>query len=232
MRVLDLSLVKSTVYRNLVYHAKIHRLNNIQERVSHLLKQFGLWERRNDIVSTLSKGMMQKLAIARSLLHDPDILVFDEPTAGLDPNAQFEIRNLIREFAKLGRTVFLSSHNLHEVQEICSHIAIISKGRIIACDRLEKLREAYARPIVYVTFPREVVEDLEYMRQIRTCVKGLSFVKDCEIEDGVLRVELEDFRFSSDLNEFLVKEKVPVLELRKGTYSLEELYMSLVRENG
>lgn len=224
--------VYTTVYRNLVYHARIHRLNNIQERVFTFLNHFDLWERRNDLVNTLSKGMMQKLAIARSLLHDPEILVFDEPTAGLDPNAQFEIRNLIREFAKLGKTVFLSSHNLSEVQETCSHIAIINKGKIIVRDELKKLRETYAKPVVYITFPHEVTRNAEYVRQICIDIKKLSFVKNCEAESGALRVELEDFRFSSNLNEFLVKKRFPVLELRKGTYSLEELYSSLVKESG
>jgi ABC-2 type transport system ATP-binding protein len=222
----------ATVYRNLVYHARIHRLGNVEERVSHLLKQFDLWERRNDLVNTLSKGMMQKLAIARSLLHDPEVLIFDEPTAGLDPNAQFEIRNLIREFAKSGKTVFLSSHNLSEVQEICSHVAIINKGSIVAWDELKKLRETYAKPVVYVTFPSEAAKNSENLRKICENIKELRFVKNCEIEGEALRVELEDFRFSYKLNEFLVKKKLPVLELRKVTYSLEDLYSSVVKKSG
>ncbi|MFA7398764.1 MAG: ABC transporter ATP-binding protein, partial [Candidatus Bathyarchaeia archaeon] len=221
----------TTVYRNLAYHAKIQQIDNIEERVTEILKQFELWDKKDKSVNTLSKGMMQKLAIARSLLHDPDILFFDEPTSGLDPNTQMNIRNLVKELAKSGKTVLLSSHNLTEVQEICSHIAVINKGKIVVCDELRKLVEGIQdKAVMYITFSREIADDEKSLRNICRDIGDLNFVKECEVEDRMLRVALADYSLSPKLNQFMVEKNLPIVELKKKTQSIEDLYVSLVRE--
>ena len=222
-----------SVYGNLLYYGKIYGLKNVHERVIRLLKRFDLWRWRNLKAGALPDEAERKLAIARALLHDPELLIFDEPTSGLDSEGRLEIRRLLRKLARTGKTMFLSSNNFREVQEMCSHIAIINEGKIVACDELRKLRKKYAKPMIHVRFHPKIAGNRKQMKEICNDIRALGFVRNCMVKaDGVLHVELEDFRFSSKLNEFLVRRGLPVLEFKKRMRSLEDLYGSLVKESG
>jgi ABC-2 type transport system ATP-binding protein len=109
-------------------------------RIEEVLKLVGLVDRAGDKVSSYSKGMRQKLAIARAMVHDPELYILDEPTAGIDPSGQVEMRETILELKDRGKTVFLSSHNLDEVQRICDRVALINRGEIRLQGTLEELR--------------------------------------------------------------------------------------------
>jgi len=135
--------------RNLAYYAGFYRDVDIESQVEKHLKLMGLWERRNDSVGTYSKGMKQRLAIARALLHEPRVLFLDEPTAGLDPEASWNIRDIIKKLSKEGRTVFLSTHNLAEAEELCSRIAVI-RTHLLALDTPENLRNRFFRRQIIV----------------------------------------------------------------------------------
>ncbi len=116
---------------NLLFYARIYRVPEPEKRISASLQAVGLKERAADKTGTYSKGMRQRLALARALVHEPEVLVLDEPTAGVDPSGQIEIRQILLEIAsKAGKTIFLSSHNLDEVQRICNRIALIDRGEI------------------------------------------------------------------------------------------------------
>ena len=106
-----------------------------------LLQLVELSHRRDSFVDTLSRGMQQRLCLARALIHDPQVLILDEPASGLDPRARIEIRELLRELHAMGKTIFLSSHILSEVEEICTHIGIIEEGRLVATGSLAEMRE-------------------------------------------------------------------------------------------
>jgi len=110
--------IYTTARQNLTYHARLRKIDNVNERVDEVLQLVQLFDRRNSYVETFSKGMMQRLAFARAIIHNPELLVLDEPTSGLDPSAQKEVRDIFKNLAAAGKTVFLSSHNLTEVQEI------------------------------------------------------------------------------------------------------------------
>ena len=124
-----------TALDNLDYHARIRHMSATARRVriEELLRSFGLWDRRSDRVSTWSKGMRQKLAVARAMLHRPPLLLLDEPFTGLDPAAAAELRRRLVELASEGSvTVFLTTHDLAHVEKACSQVAVIRAGRIIA----------------------------------------------------------------------------------------------------
>ena len=127
-----------SAYDNLLYYARLYDIPQPLQRIDKVLKQVGLAERGKDKVSTYSKGMRQRLALARAIAPDPEVLVLDEPTAGVDPTGQIEIRQLMLDMIhKEKKTILLSSHNLDEVQRICNRIALIHKGQIRLYGELE-----------------------------------------------------------------------------------------------
>jgi ABC-2 type transport system ATP-binding protein len=132
-----------TAYENLDYYGKLHKRSEAQrkESIEYFLKMLGLWEKRDASAGTLSKGMKQKLAIARALIHDPQILFMDEPTANLDPESSKTVRDFIIELKKEKKTIFLNTHNLDEAQRICDRIAILNT-RLMSVGTPEELERA------------------------------------------------------------------------------------------
>ena len=130
-----------TAYDNLLFYAKLYDIPKPAQKVDKILKQVGLADRSRDKVSTYSKGMRQRLALARAIAPDPEVLILDEPTAGVDPTGQIEIRQLMLDMIhKEGKTILLSSHNLDEVQRICNRIALIHQGQIRLYGELEQFK--------------------------------------------------------------------------------------------
>ncbi len=130
-----------TAYQLLKYFAKLQNYpkDKLEERIDELLALFKLSDWKHENVKTFSKGMTQKLGIIQAIIHDPEIIILDEPQTGLDPLARVEIRRYIRELQSLGKTVFLASHMLYEISEVCDKIALINFGEIIGFDTVEKL---------------------------------------------------------------------------------------------
>ncbi len=183
----------------------------------------GLWQRRNDKVGTFSKGMKQRLALARALLHEPKVLFLDEPTAGLDPEAAGEIRGLIRRLGEKGRTIFLSTHNLAEAESLCHRIAVIHT-HLLALDTAEGLRQRF--------FRRQVVVQLETLEtSVVETVKKLPFVQEIRLEGNQLLIELaEPERNRPELVKAIVEARGRVLSVAERQYPLEEVYLKLIRE--
>jgi ABC-2 type transport system ATP-binding protein len=182
----------------------------------------GLWERRFELVGTFSKGMRQKLAIARALLHEPQVLFLDEPTSGLDPEAARLVRQFIAELREAGRTIVLCTHNLDEADRLCDRIAVF-KGTLLALDTPTALRRKL--------FGRKVVFHLADMQpQFEQVVTGFDFVQSVETVDNKLVVGLNDPEVQNPL---VVKKLVDagadiqfVGELRQ---RLEDVYLKLVK---
>jgi len=130
-----------TAYQLLKYFAKLQKYpkDKMEERIDELLKLFKLSEWKHERVKTYSKGMTQKLGIIQAIIHDPEIVILDEPQTGLDPLARIEIRKYIRELQSLGKTIFVASHMLYEISEVCDKIAMINYGKIIGFDTVENL---------------------------------------------------------------------------------------------
>jgi ABC-2 type transport system ATP-binding protein len=138
-----------TAEKNLSIYANLYGVKDVKGTVEKYLRMLGLWDRRLDEAGGFSKGMRQKLAIARALLHEPRILFLDEPTSGLDPEASHLVRDFIEELKTQGRTILLCTHNLDEADRLCDRIAIF-KTRLIAVDSPENLRKhLYGRRVAF-----------------------------------------------------------------------------------
>ena len=135
--------VKMTAYQVLKYCALLENYprNKIDDRIDELLKLFKIYDWKHEKIKTFSKGMTQKLGIIQAIIHDPDIVIMDEPQTGLDPKARIEIRKFIREIQKMGKTIFVASHMLYEISEVCDKIALINHGKIIAFDTITNLEK-------------------------------------------------------------------------------------------
>jgi ABC-2 type transport system ATP-binding protein len=210
--------------RNLEFFAGFYPRIKVGEQVEKYLKAMGLWERREDKVNTFSKGMKQRLAIARALLNEPSVLFLDEPTSGLDPEAASWVRNLIKDLSAAGRTIFLSTHNLTEAESLCQRIAVV-KTKLLAHDTPENLR-------VRLFQRRAVVRLEEVSPNLIVTLKKLPFVKDFEIKDNNLLIELvqaeEDI---PALVSAIVAAGGKITRVNEEEHSLEDIYLSLVRED-
>jgi ABC-2 type transport system ATP-binding protein len=208
--------------RNLEFFARLYEVEKIGEQVERYLRMLGLWERRNEAAGTFSKGMRQKLVIARALLHEPRVLLLDEPTSGLDPEAAKLVRDFIGELKEEGRTIFLCTHNLAEADQLCDRIAVFN-SQLLALDTPSALRrQLYGRAIVFHL--GSTAEDyVQVMSQF-------PFVKETDSLDNKLVVNLPE---PEQQNPVLVRALVEagadiqfVGELRR---SLEDVYLDLVK---
>lgn len=207
--------------RNLEYFVGFYSGIDTAKQTEKYIKAVGLWERREDKVKTFSKGMKQRLAIARALIHEPRVLFLDEPTAGLDPESAQEIRNIIKDLKREGRTVFLSTHNLSEAESLCERIAII-KTSLIAIDTIDNLRDKL--------FKREVVVGMESIDPaMMNIIQKCDFVRSIKIKEKSFIIEMDDIERGSPI---LVKKIVDaggmIQNIYENKHSLEETYLSLV----
>ena len=215
-----------SAYENLNYFAQIYSVSCMEEKIKNLLEFVGLSDRQHDRVGEFSKGMKRRLSLARSIVHEPDVLFYDEPSSGLDPEAQKMVRDLILRLAReKGRTVFLNSHDLDEVQRICTKIAILQKGEIKAYDTIENLRKMFSEHAVEIAFT-----DDEEAEKALDLLNSLDYVSKCEREGLKITVNVENEKISMILSS-LTKDGIRVEEVKKVTKSLEDIYLSIVRQS-
>jgi ABC-2 type transport system ATP-binding protein len=207
--------------KNLVLFARLYGVPDPVGQTHKYLRMLGLWERRLDAAGSFSKGMRQKLAIARALLHEPRLLFLDEPTSGLDPEAARLVRDFIEELKGQGRTIFLCTHNLDEADRLCDRLAIF-RTRLITVDTPANLRRRL--------FGRQVVVHLRGLdERLAGAVRELPFIQDVQALDSRLVVRLDD---PESQNPALIRRLVEagaevqfVGELRR---SLEDVYLELI----
>jgi len=209
--------------RNLLFFARLYDAPRPLERVETYLRRFDLLERADEPVATFSKGMKQKLALARALLHEPPILFLDEPTAGLDPAAAKTVREAIASLSGQGRTIFLCTHNLPEAETLCNRIGVLNRGRLVALDSPSALRAQLSGPATLIT-----LENLS--PEVAARVRSLPFVADVETAGNRLAVTLRNPRADTpDLVAALVGMGGRIQQVVEQQASLEEVYLSLVR---
>jgi ABC-2 type transport system ATP-binding protein len=214
-----------TARENLIFYSRIYGMVLEEKRVGQLLEMVELAGRGDDKVHTYSTGMRQRLALARSMVHNPEILVLDEPTSGVDPSGQIQIRKILLNMAhKENRTIILSSHNLDEVQRICNRIAIIDRGEIKLYGELEDLRKKMGKSGTMIRssgdIPDEVIKEIK-----RSPGLGLK-----EVKDSKLIFMPEKGTETSDIISFLSSRGVKVEEAIKQEASLEEMYSNILKE--
>jgi ABC-2 type transport system ATP-binding protein len=195
--------------------------------VADLLELVDLSHRRDDMVDTLSRGMKQRLCLARTLAHDPKVLILDEPASGLDPRARIEIRELLVELANMGKTIFFSSHILADVAEICTHLGIIEAGEMVAQGSMAEMRrQLIPHREITVTVTNE--EGAAKAKVALSTVEGVVEVSDLPPEQGrcrlLIRYNGEDEGVSS-LLQVLTREGVPVVNFSEATKDLEAVFM-------
>ena len=209
---------------NLEIYANLYEIPNPKAQVEKYLRMLGLWERRKDEAGTFSKGMKQKLAIARALLHEPRIVFLDEPTAALDPEAAHLVREFIAELRTQGRTIFLCTHNLDEADRLCDRIAVF-KTRLLVIDSPSALRsQLFGRKVVFHL--RQASESLA------APLRQMPFVREVKVIDNKLVVHLDDPEtHNPDLLRTLIGAGADVQFVGELRHSLEDVYLQLMKDN-
>ncbi|MFW6111075.1 MAG: ABC transporter ATP-binding protein [Thermoproteota archaeon] len=220
-----------TALENMDFFAEAYGLTNPQakrERIGELLRFFELWDRRGDKVATFSKGMKQKLAIARALVHRPPFLFLDEPTAGLDPEASKEVRDLMKVLSHQERhTILLCTHHLADAERLCHRVMIINKGRSVITGTPDQLGAKIAgNPTLQVTIKEVTPRILEAVKAVKG-VTGVNPEFSSTLEINLCQPQST----IPQVVKTIVESGGEVLEVRSMRPSLEEAYIQLMRED-
>jgi len=211
---------------NLEFYGRVWRLPPAERRARarELLEHMGLWARRGEQVGTWSRGMKQKLAVARALLHRPPLIFLDEPTAGLDPVASAALRDDLASLAaQEGVTVFLTTHNLAEAEKLCSSVGVIRQGRLLAVGSPDELRTR-------TSGPRAEVVGRGFGDEVLAALRARPEVIAAEVQNGHLVIELRGEVDMAALVSLLVGAGAQVEEVRRSKANLEEVFLTLMEE--
>ncbi len=192
------------------------------DKIDEKLKEVNLFERRNSKFKTFSLGMKQRLAIASALLNDPEILILDEPTNGLDPQGIHEIRRIIKNIAGDGTTILLASHLLDEVEKVCSHVVVIRNGIKLYSGRVDEMTSSFG-----------VIElsTNSSNQELFTVLKDYQGIESTKEEDGKIFLKLNQDVSSDELNQFLMKHKIVLSHLVKRLPTLEQQFLTLTNNH-
>ena len=219
---------RMSAWENLIFFSQLYRIPETirDQRLQEQLRAMNLWERRNDLVGTFSKGMKQKLAIIRAVFHEPKVIFMDEPTAGLDPEASVMVREMISKLKGEGRTIVVCTHNLDEAQRLADVVGIINR-RLLVCDTLTNLRSGSRLTTSIEIELRAPLGDHQL-----TAMK-LPFVKRIDRKDGKYIFEVEDASINTpNLVRALVDCDAQVYAVHPQTRDLETIYLQCVSEGG
>jgi ABC-2 type transport system ATP-binding protein len=211
---------------NLDFFGRIWKMKAVDRaaRIRELLTHFGLWDRRAERAGTWSRGMKQKLAIARALLHSPRLVFLDEPTAGLDPVAAVSLRSDITALARQeGTTVFVTTHNLAEAEKMCDRVGVVRRGRLLDVGTPAELR-ARTGP------PRLEVVGRRFEPEVLRVLESLPEVQRVRLDDGSIGIELRGDASSAPLVRLLVESGAEIEEVRRTRGSLEDAFLALMEE--
>jgi ABC-2 type transport system ATP-binding protein len=212
--------------KNLEFYARIWRLSPSERRtrIEQLLRHLKLWERKGEAVVTWSRGMRQKLAVARTLLHRPALVFMDEPTAGLDPVAAAALHeDLLGLAAREGVTFFLTTHNLAEAEKLCAEVAVIHHGRLVARGSPRELQRRSSSAMLYIA-------GRSFSPQALTALRRRPEVAEVTLRDEQLTVKLAGEADVAPLVSLLVEAGGQIEEVRRGKATLEEVFLKLVEE--
>lgn len=206
----------------LEFTGNLYKVKNIRNRVKEMIEMTGLQVEQNKKIGALSKGYRQRVGLAQAMIHDPKVLIMDEPTTGLDPNQLEEIRALIKKLGKQ-KTVMLSTHIMQEVEAVCDRVIIINKGEIVANDQTQVLQQNTTRQVITVEFDKELA-----MHQL----KALAGVEDAvNIGNNSWKIIAgTDNDIRKDLFNLAVKNNASVLTLNKEEQRLEDVFKELTRK--
>lgn len=205
--------------KNLEIVAKIKEID--KSEIDKKLKLVGLFERKNDKFSTFSLGMKQRLAIGAALLNDPEVLILDEPTNGLDPQGIIQIRELILQIAEMGTTIILASHLLDEVEKVCSHVVILEKGKTRYSGRVDEMTSSSGFFEISSTDNKSLLNALNM----------LPYFEKITVENDILKAFLKEDVNGESLNSYLFEKGIILKHLVKRKESLEQLFLQITQNN-
>ena len=214
-----------SAWQNLLFFAHMYDVPDPRagQQAERYLRMLDLWERRNDPAGSFSKGMRQKLAIARALLHEPAIVFLDEPTAGLDPEAARTVRDFVKELRAEGRTIFLTTHNLPEADELCDLIAVF-RTRLLRVDSPANLRAGLFGHGTLIRFAGDAA-------RWKVETEALPFVREVTARDGALAVSMDDPDAQNPLLiNTLVAAGAHIRYVEPIEHSLEDVYLELMEK--
>lgn len=215
-----------TAMEYLRFFSKLYEVEDPDRRIEELLDRVQLLSRKDDLVGGYSRGMRQKISIVRALLHDPELLILDEPVSALDPYGIKEVRDLIIEEQARGRTFFISSHILSEIEKTCNRVGIINRGVLLAEDEMESLKAKVQEEM-------ELTVEVEAMNQtIEEAVSGLPFIKSTEIIDQKLVIKTdtqEDYR--PQISRAIAGAGGTILTMQAKELSLEDAFVTITEKN-
>jgi ABC-2 type transport system ATP-binding protein len=209
--------------KNLDFFARLYGVpgDRRKHRIEELLRMLELWDRRDEPVATYSKGMKQKIAIARAFVHDPQVVFLDEPTAGLDPQASLTVREFMIALKKEGRTVFINSHHLDEVERLCDRIAVMNKTALAVGSPRDLARRYWGRTTVIELANKEP--------SFADIVRKFDFALNVRTEDGRILVDLDDPEERNPvIVEALTRAGAKIEYVTELKRSLEDVYMKLI----
>ena len=214
-----------SAYRNLDFYGRLYEVSDRkrQENIERLLRLLGIWERREDAVGNFSKGTKQKIAIARALIHEPQVLFLDEPTANLDPEAAKTVRDFILELKKEKTTIFLNTHNLDEAERLCDRIGIL-KTKLIAVDSPKNLERSL--------YNRKTIVHLDRVSDaVLAFVRNLDVVKNVKVSDSKLILDMDNpERDNPEVVRAIVQAGGNIQYVTELRTTLEDVYLKLIRE--
>lgn len=209
--------------KNLDFFAQLYGVpkDKRQGRIDELLRMLELYDRRDEPVATFSKGMKQKIAIARAFVHDPQVVFLDEPTAGLDPQASFTVREFLVALKREGRTVFINSHHLDEVERLCDRIAVMNRTSLAVGSPMELARRYWGRTTV--------IELAAPHPEFAEVVRRFNFATNVRTEDGRILVDLDDPELRNPvIVEALARAGAKIEFVTELKRSLEDVYLKLI----
>ncbi len=206
----------------LAFIADIHKIKNKKERVNEMIELTGLTPEKTKKIKQLSKGYRQRVGLAAALIHDPEVLILDEPTTGLDPNQLKEIRVLIKDIGAT-KTIMLSTHIMQEVEAICDRAIIIKNGEIVADNQIEALQQGTSEVIIEIEFEKSI--DINKLRLINT-VNRIIDLGDNKFE--IYREENSDVR--PQISQFAIDNNNLVLSMQKREQKMEDVFQNLTKD--
>jgi ABC-2 type transport system ATP-binding protein len=210
----------------LQFMGSLHKVKNVKDRVSTVLEQVGMTERAGSFISKLSKGMRQRVGLAQALIHEPEVLILDEPTVGLDPAQIIEVRKLIQEIGK-EKTVLLSTHILSEAQQICNRVLIINRGKLVAEDSPENLQKnLFNSQKVFVKVSGDAKAALEIIKAIPEV--NSSYLDD---QGQIVFENLPENDMRPKVTKLLISSGFDLLDMHTDSVNLEEIFLQLTAKD-
>jgi len=208
------------------FFADLYGVKDKKKKIDQLLKSVGLLEVKNRKLGAFSRGMQQKIGFARALLPDPELLLLDEPVSGLDPTGIKQIRNLIEKENKKGRTIFISSHLLSEVEKLCREVAIINEGKLLAEDSMENLRRKLSKTVELE------IELSQAKEEIMKALSSFDFIQGIKQRENLLTLRVKsDQDYRAPISETISRQGGIVLGIKVKEMSLEEAFITITQKN-